>query len=216
MKIPVLAYIAMGSSFFSMVVGFYRWKKVDQPLRYFILFLSVTAIQIGVEYVLGRFSIPTQVLTDFYTAFEVTFLLFLFRMVISSNLKKKIFLVFIILDLLILVFSIIYKSEISQFNSVLLLSARLFLIISSMIVIHSLLTDTLNISKPIYEYYIFWIATGVLIYYSGSFIVLSLGNEIMKYGIDYFFAVWKINWILFIIANILFSRSFFALARWTN
>lgn len=199
----------MGSSFFSMVVGIYRWKKVDQPLRYFILFLSVTAIQIGAEYVLGRFKIPTQVLTDFYTVFEVTFLLFLFRMVIRSKLKKNIFLVFIILDLLILVFSTIYKSETPQFNSVLLLSARLFLIISSMIVIHSLLTDKLTIQQPMYEYYIFWIATGVLIYCSGSFIVLSLGNEIMKYGIDYFFAVWKLNWIFFIVANILFSFSFF-------
>lgn len=203
----------MASSLFPMAAGVYRWKKIDRPLRYFILFLTVTVVQIGMEYVLGRQKIPTQVLTDFYTAFEVSFLLLLFRLFIRSHLKKKIFIMFIAIELLILVFSSIYHNDIPQFNSILLLSARLFLIISSMIVIHTLITDSMNTSLPIYKYYVFWIASGVLIYSSGSFIVLSLGNEIVKLGIDYFFAIWKINWALFIIANILFSRSFFAPVR---
>ena len=203
----------MASSLFPMAAGVYRWKKIDRPLRYFILFLTVTVVQIGMEYVLGRQKIPTQVLTDIYTAFEVSFLLLLFRLFIRSHLKKKIFIMFIAIELLILVFSSIYHNDIPQFNSILLLSARLFLIISSMIVIHTLITDSMNTSLPIYKYYVFWIASGVLIYSSGSFIVLSLGNEIVKLGIDYFFAIWKINWALFIIANILFSRSFFAPVR---
>lgn len=199
----------MASSLFPLIIGIFRWKKVDAMLRYFIFFLLITVIQIGIEYTLGRMKIPTHVLTDFYTAFEATFLLLLFRLFVRSNLKKIIFLIFIALDLAVFIFSYIHQNNEPQFNTLLLLLTRVVLIFGAMSVIHSIVTEKVNTVYPIYKYSIFWIAAGVLIYCTGSVLVLSLGNEIMKLGIDYFFAIWKINWSFFIIANILFSFSFF-------
>lgn len=203
----------MASSVFPLMVGIYRWKKIDKPLRYFIFFLIITVIQIGIEYILGRLSIPTHLLSDFYIAFEVTFFLSLFRLFIRTQMKKMILLAFILIEIVILIFSTVYYIDTPQFNTIIGFSSRFILIISALLLIHTLVTNNVSTFQPLHEHYVFWIATGVLIYCSGSIIVLSLGNEIMNLGIDYFFAMWYINWSFFIIANILYSRSFFVEVR---
>lgn len=203
----------MASSIVPLIIGIFRWKKVDATLRYFIFFLLITVIQIGIEYALGRMKTPTHMLTDFYTAFEATFILLLFRLFVRSNFKKIIFLLFIVIDLVVFIFSYLHQNNEPQFNSLLQLLTRIVLVFGAMLVIHSIVTEKVNAVYPIYKYSIFWIAAGVLIYCTGSVLVLSLGNEIMKLGIDYFFAIWKINWSFFIIANIFFSFSFFVSAE---
>jgi len=53
---------------------------------------------------------------------------------------------------------------------------------------------------------VFWVLTGTLLYFSGTFAVMGLSNELMKLGRWYFDFAWHINWGLTIIANMLYAK----------
>ncbi len=209
MKLPVFVYITFASSVLSMTIGLSRWKNIDSPMRYFTVYLVITVIQIFTEFVLGRLGHSTQFLTDIYMTGETVFLLLLYKYFLSSQYKKILFISFIPIIVFIYIFSTIIQNGLVQFNTLLAPAARIILIITSLISIHDGLTAMHDDKIGIHKKEMFWIAAGVLIYCSGSFMVLTLGNEILNRGIDYFTTMWYFNWSFLIIANLLFSRSYF-------
>jgi hypothetical protein len=53
---------------------------------------------------------------------------------------------------------------------------------------------------------VFWVAMGVLLYASGTLLVLGLSNHLLQLGKPYFDVAWHINWSLLIIANLLYTK----------
>jgi len=198
----------MASSVFPLTIGLRHWKTLDKPLRYFTLFLLLTVLQIGLEYYLGRIKASTHLLSDYYRSIEVTFLLLLFRQFILPQIKNRIVFSFLAFYFCLWLVVSQYFYTPDHLNIPMAVTARILLVSCAMIVLYSLVHKTSAFLIPIYKQYIFWIAIGVLTYCTGTFMVLSLGNEILKYGADYFIAMWHINWTFFILSNMFFSWSF--------
>lgn len=193
--------------------GIFRWKILDSSLRYFCLFMVLSVIHVVIEYVVGSLNISTHFLSDIFRSIEVVCFILLFHNYQKPKYKSVLSIVLILLYLITWIYIMVFNNISNQFNTVMAILARIILIFAAMTALFNLVVNSKVHLAPLYSYYIFWIALGVLLYCSGTFMVLSLGNEIMKYGKEYFMMMWSINWSFYIISNICFTVSFYHLKQ---
>jgi hypothetical protein len=55
---------------------------------------------------------------------------------------------------------------------------------------------------------LFWVLTGTILYYAGSFAVMGLSNQLLQLGIAYFEIAWHVNWILVIASMLIYTGGF--------
>jgi hypothetical protein len=209
MKSPILWYLAMVSSVFPVTVGLWKWKKLNKPLRYFIVFLIITVFQVSAEYYMGTMlHLSTKLLSDYFRSIELIFYLLFFRQFIVSARKNIIIFTFLVVYFFVWITISVYYYVPAKLNTPMALLSRIILSIVAMMTIYSQVHRSPIIGKSLLQQYSFYIATGILLYCAGTFLVLGLGNEIMKYGLEYFISMWYFNWSFFILANLLFSIAF--------
>ena len=68
-------------------------------------------------------------------------------------------------------------------------------------------------TKLISQEPIFWVAAGSLLYSGGTIIIFGLGDVLTNLGSAYFVMAWYINFILVIIANIVYTKAFLCSTR---
>jgi hypothetical protein len=89
-----------------------------------------------------------------------------------------------------------------ELNSTLAMIAAVFLIVMSSVVLNVYLK---SVAGKLTGEPLFWILTGT-IYSAGSFAVLGLSNELLSLGVTYFIMGWYINWILFLVSMLMFTK----------
>jgi hypothetical protein len=50
------------------------------------------------------------------------------------------------------------------------------------------------------------VGTAVLLYSSGTLLLLGWSNQLAKSGMDTFITAWQINWVLLIMANLFYMK----------
>jgi hypothetical protein len=62
--------------------------------------------------------------------------------------------------------------------------------------------------KPLLREARFWVSTGVILYGVGTAPLFALANKLLVHSLQDFERLWTINWVLIIVANILYSVAF--------
>jgi hypothetical protein len=93
-----------------------------------------------------------------------------------------------------------------QINNEMAVTSRIFIIVASIVIVQVLMkkTNTLLIDEPV-----FWVSTGSILYSTGVLLIFGLINELINIGMFYFYVAWHINWSLAIVANLMFTWSFY-------
>ena len=208
MNRPILLYITTASLFIPPITGIYRWKALDASMKFFAVFCLYTLIHTIVEMALGMNGINNHFLLHYYTLVEFSSIMFIYyQFFTSQKVLQQITFFTGILFVVLWWYDNAYFVDPKKFDDFISTVSQVILTLFSFIVLQRLYQHA---SPSITQYSIFWIATAVLFCYTSTIIIMAMSNRLLEMGMGYFTIAWSINWVFTIIANLLFTRSFFA------
>lgn len=210
MKIPTLAIIAAITYLIPLIAGMSRFKWLNRTMRVFLLLCLCSCLEVFSEYILSVKKINNLFLINYYFLLDDLFLSVVYSLSIEERKTKWIILTLALLFACIWIVDKMYFAVPGQMNTEMGVTSRIFIIVASIVIVLALMkkTNTLLIDDPV-----FWVATGSVIYSTGVLLIIGLGNELIKIGSFYFYVAWHINWSLAIVANLMFTRSFYCRAK---
>jgi hypothetical protein len=203
MAIPILGYIYLASAFIPVSVGLARYRSIAKPMKILTLLCILSLINAGTELVLARYGLNNQFLANAYVPVEVFLITLVYYLSLSVSKYRRILVGCASVFLLVWTADRIFLDMPDQMNSEMAIVSRLFLFAMSLVVISALSRDA---TSRLDQKYLFWIATGVIVYSTGTFIVAGLGNRLLQLSASLFVIAWHINWLLLIIANLLYTK----------
>ena len=200
---PTLAYIAGAMSFVPAAVGLARYGRLDKSMRAFTIFAIIGSISVTVEFCLGKLGITNYFLADIYYLLSMLLLAIVYHWSISGKRAQNMLKGAAIVYFLVWAVDEICFANRSQVNSTLAMISSIFLVIISMVALQTLLRTP---KERLTAQPVFWISTGTILYSAGSFLVFGLSNELLKLSLAYFTIAWHINWILYIVSMLMFTK----------
>lgn len=174
-------------------------------MKVFALF-SIFGVAVElIELILSRLGIHTMFLINFYRLVEFECFSYLYYQRIERRGYKDILQIMGMLYFLLWMLDVSFNPFPKEYGESINAGTNILLIAGTLFVFFNIFY---NSKILISEYSLFWIGIGGIIYWTGTIIIFTMGNEILKMGLNYFDALWHINWIFTIIANICFMRSF--------
>lgn len=210
MKIPALAFISLLTYLIPPLAGIWRFKRLTRPMKMFFLLCVWSLIDVTAGYILSMKHINNSFLINYYFLIDSLFLSVVYSLSIEDKRTKRIILILAILFIVIWVVDKLIFAVPGQMNNEMAVTSRVFIIVASIVIVLAVMkkTDSLLIDRPI-----FWVSTGYVLYSAGVLFIFGLSNELLKIGMLYFHIAWHINWSLAIVANLMFTRSFFCRAK---
>ncbi|MBF8295614.1 MAG: hypothetical protein HW389_2159 [Bacteroidetes bacterium] len=205
MKLPIMGQIAAWSTVVPAFWGVWRYRRLDRPMKLFAVFSIVGVINVGSEFILGRLGINNYFLSDLYFLLTVPFLGFFYHLSISAPGARRIIKASSILFALIWIIQKLFFADPNKMSNNLAMITAIFLVAMSMVTFHAFLKTS---TSSLQQQPLFWVLTGTIVYYSGSFAVMGLSNELLKLGMDYFEIAWHINWILVTVSMLMYAKGF--------
>lgn len=203
MPIPVLAQVSAASNLLPAVVGVRRLRVLDRSMKILTLLCILSCLEIVGEYILGMLRSANYFLSDYYRVIEVSLLCAVFYYATNPKQSRWVLLLFGSVFAVVWGVDLIFFGDPARLNSLMSVIARCFLMGMSAMVIWMQIKDE---RSTILERSEFWAAAAVILYSSGTMAVLGLGNFLLHLGRPYFVAAWHINWILFIVANVFYTK----------
>lgn len=203
MSIPLLGYICFGFSFVPTIVGLFRYRKMSTPMR-LLTALCVLAVADGLtSFILGRMKIDNQLIANVFVPIELTLITSIYYFSTVAGRPKRVLLgsasVFVVMWLV----DVTFFEPLMEMNSTMAAISRLFLIAQSFVILTAISTES---SVKLGKKAVFWVASGVILYSTGTFIVTALGARLLEINISLFDLAWHINWLLLIVANLFYTK----------
>jgi len=211
MKFPVIGYVASSSYLIPAIAGMVRFNRLNNAMKVFLLFCCFGCIDIGEEIVLSHKHMNSAFLANYFILGESAFIFTVYFFSIGSKRIKQMISTLAVLFLCIWIADKIYFEVPDQINNEMAIASRIFIIVISVFMIHTMVK---RVDHPLTDEPIFWVSTSTLIYSTGVFLIIGLGNELLKIGLSYFIAAWYINWSLIIVSNIMYTKGFFCTAKY--
>jgi hypothetical protein len=205
MKLPIMGQVAAWSICIPAVLGMWRYRRLDRSMKLFAVFSVVGVINVGSEFILGRLGINNYFLSDLYFLLTVPFLGFFYHLSISAPGARRILKVSSILFALIWIIQKLFFADPNKMSGDLAMITAIFLVVMSMVTFDAFLKTS---TSSLQQRPLFWVLTGTIVYYSGSFAVMGLSNELLKLGMEYFEIAWHINWILVTVSMGMYAKGF--------
>ena len=205
-----MGQVAAWSIVLPALLGVARFRYLNRSMKAFAIFSIAGVVNVGFEYVLSRAGVRNYWLIDIYFLITVPFIALVYYLSIKTPSVRTLLKVSSILFVLIWVIQKSVFSDPTQLNSGLAMITAIFLVLISIVTLNVFLKTS---SSPLASEPLFWVLTGTIIYYSGSFAVMGLGNELLKLGMEYFELGWHVNWILVTCSMILYSLGFLCKSR---
>lgn len=162
-------------------------------------------------------SYNATIIQDSFTIIAVLILAYLFQVIISSNLFRKIVIYSsLVLSAYIVIKLILYKSPAElndnstvEFNSINVAILAILVIIWSIIYFYEQLIKPTNSTQLfLYSSPSFWIVTAYLLYFAGTFFLfIYIQQKVLKPGTEFFFQFNLINGVFRLIKNILLTAA---------
>lgn len=199
---PILAYVHLFSYPLPLIAGIAKYARLHKSMKTMTILTALACLSIGTELVLASYKMRNYIVSDYFRVIEVGMLCLVFQMSIADTRMR------IILRSLGGVFVAIWVADmvlhnVPQINNVMDLISRIFVLVMSLITLHSAMKDE---NSPLVDRSIFWVGVGAAIYSSGTLLLLGLSNHLLQLGTSYFLAAWHINWALLIVANLLYMK----------
>lgn len=192
-----------------LTLGALGWKRLDKGLRYFvILLLLVLLTELTAFFGLSAFNIPNLLVYNIFTGAEYLFLILMFTSWLDSRRLNRILQGSIPIFLVVwIAANYAFKPFFEQYYTLLLSIESVFFVILSVLALVREMRDSrvLLVDNPI-----FWIASGVLVYFAGNLFVFTLMGTIIKNTDIEPHHIYLIHTVLNLTKNVLFSIGFLA------
>lgn len=205
MKLPWMGYIAVWSTLIPVVVGLWRYKSLDRSMKLFTAFCVIGVINVLLEIVLSRMKINNFFLSDIYLLIAVPFFGVVYHRSVTSTSVRSILKFGSVLFVLIWLIDEVFFAEPEKMNSTLAMITAIFLVIMSTVTFNSLVKSTWSVltGEPM-----FWVLTGTIVYYSGTFAVMGIGSNLLDISPSLFVAAWFVNWTLIVVSMLMYAKGF--------
>ncbi len=203
MAIPIFAHISAASNLIPAAVGIVRFQKLGRGMRFLALLCVLACVQLIAENIVGWIFRNNYVLVDFYTLVEFTLLAVVFFVSVKSEISRFGLAALFVAFFIYWTIDMIQRRDPNEINTNLAMVSRVFLIAVSLIGFHHALKEG---AAEISHTPIFWVSFAVALYSAGTLIVFGLSNQLLAMGRVYFDIGWHINWILLIVANLMYSK----------
>lgn len=197
-----IAYLSMYSIALPLTVGLVLYHRL-QHIQKVILLLVLLSVSTEIIAHLVRYQGNIQnLIYSLFTVLEYMLLAYVFAQGVKPFLKQPFFWKITTSFLLFVIVDMIWISGIEQFNSYSTAIEGLVLILFSLIFFYKTLQD-LKI-KHLEREPLFWISTGVLLYFSSSLFIFLFTNYVNSSN-RALFIIWGIHGIFSILLNISYS-----------
>ncbi len=184
----------------SSLISVYNFNKLEKHLKAFSIFLLIT---LAVECV-GYFLLKTNVwLFNIFTALEFVFYLLLFRHTLTSISQKKIIIFFIASTILASLGNMLFFQGLFKFNNYSYSYGCMLICICVIMYLLQLLHH--SNPQPLTHIPMFWISTGLLIFYACNFFYMGLLNYLISVSMEIAKELFMIISVLNIVMYSLFS-----------
>jgi hypothetical protein len=203
LKLPILFYVLVVSSFLAAILGLARYSSLDKGGKALVILCVVNYFEGTISFLLSLNKIRNLELLNNYRPVELVLTALVFYLMVNSRIVKR--LVFICASAYVLVWIAdkIYLDDPAQLNSRMAMLSRLIAIIMS---ISALYSEMVTSEGVFFKYPLFWVGASVLLYSSGTLLLLGWGNQLIGSGRETFVTAWQINWILLIVANLFYTK----------
>jgi hypothetical protein len=210
MPIPIMGYVAAGSTFLPVAVGCARYRKLERVMRVFTAFSVITCVNVALEFGLGIFKIKNYLLSDIYYLVEVPLMAFIYHLSIAGKVSRRVLKACAVVFVLTWLVDELYFADPNQLNNALAMITSIILLVMSLVTLTGVLKTAMTrlTKEPV-----FWVLTGTIFYSAGTFVVLGLSNELLKLGMTYFDVAWHINWILYSASMVMFTKGLLCKTR---
>jgi hypothetical protein len=203
--LPFLALVSFISSPLPVIVGWIRRKYLSRGSRIFLGLLSFYLLVLAAQLVMMFNYINAMWISQLYTLIEFCIIAAVYfvetdKLSVKNAIKWSIyvFCVFWIIAKFSFEPMILYDNYTSPFAAVLLIVMATYKLIE-------LLRESKN---SVFKKSMFWISTGIVVYYVGTMPLFALANMLLTRPLDEFANFWRINWGLAIVSNLIYSKAF--------
>jgi len=172
-------------------------------MKILTLLCVLAVLSASAELTLGRLAVNNRFIANNYVPVEVLLITLVYFFSTSTAKYRRILIATYALFAIVWTVDKVLFDVPNETNSTMALVSRLFLFSISLLMISTASRDTKTAlgDKPI-----FWVAAGVLLYSTGTFVVVGLGNRLLQLNVTLFVIAWHINWLLLIVANLLYTK----------
>jgi hypothetical protein len=192
----VVAVVALWSPF--------QWKKSTRAQRFLIVLVIEVFVAAVVEVILVYFKRHNLWVISLSTLMEfILIALIIYHLKIKES-ERTLVLLAVVGFVVFWIVSKFTFEPFSVFNSYTSVVSRLFQIVISVSLLLDILKDT---GVGIKNDPRIWIASGIIIYSTGSLLLCILFMDILKISPQLIKTLWPINWILVIASELLYARA---------
>jgi hypothetical protein len=201
LSIPVEEFVTVISNLIPFVVGLILYRYLVKELKILLIYF-LTAISVDIIGIfLALNSVNNLWLFNIFTVAEYSFFIIIFSFWQKKELKRKFQFSIPLFFLIWLIIQII----IGTFNKLNYPSMTIEGIVLATIAFYTLYNLSLDTKKLIYKDKRFWIAFGVITYFTGNLLLFSFGYLIET---DFMDSAWLIHSALNITANIFYTGGY--------
>ena len=203
----ILHIVSSISILLPIFISIIRFRFLDNVLRTlsYLLFLSLL-FEIIIEFTVRR-NINNLPFLHLFTIVEFSFLGLIFYKVFTHPLFKKAIIVTIIAFAAFAVINALFIQTLYEFNTIARAVESFLLILLALLFFYKIFRESVVVHLG--RYPMFWISSGILVYFSGSFFLFIFSNYILEQPGDMLYSYWGIHSVLNIFLNL-----FFAMGLW--
>jgi hypothetical protein len=203
--VPFLALVSFISSPLPVIVGWIRRRYLSRGSRIFLGLLSFYLVVLSTEMLMTFNRINALWMLHFYSLIEFCIIAAVYLVESDKSFVKNaikwsiyVFCAFWIIAKFSFEPMTLYDNYTSPFAAVLLIVMATYKLI-----------ELLRESKDsVFKKSMFWISTGIVVYYVGTMPLFALANMLLTRPLDEFANFWRINWGLAIVSNLIYTKAF--------
>jgi hypothetical protein len=189
------------------IISLIKFKALGPHLKALSFFLYITAILEVLSLYCASRGINNFFLFHIHTVFEYGCLALVYYYLFNSKIIKRVLLGSIVLVAVFAIADPIFIENIASMNTIPRFINSILLIVLSMLFFYKIFIDMKIF--PLGSHPMFWINTGILIYFSGTLFLFIFSNSLMEQSDQTYWESWIIHSILNILLNL-----FFAIGLW--
>ena len=205
-QLVIVPYILIGLCLF---IGMVRFKKLSNTQRLLFWLILATVITETVSEVLWRKEMNNFPVFHFYAIIEFSLIFTIYYRALYPSFSNK-FLYWTLGGFLgFAIFNALFLQSLFTANSNVTTLSSVILVVLSLLYFYKTLKDSklIHLEKSI----MFWVSTGVLIYFSSSLVLFTFGNLLVSESISDTMSIWVVH----VCFNI-FYYSLLSIALWVR
>jgi hypothetical protein len=205
MKLPILFYFSLLSQIIAVFTGGFRYRNLPRSLRILEWLIIVSIVDVVLQWILASFHIRNLWTSHIYTLVEIVFVVFMYSQWIKKRQNRLILLLCLSAFIAFWIVGKLTFEPLSLLNGWTAAISKIFQIIISVF----LLLDVVKENDIVWtDDPRLWVVASIIIYSAGSLSISVLFNMMLLDSYDRLRLVMPINWILIIVSNLLYARSF--------